>query len=133
MISVECLEGNVPAAKVELSGKHFLSSDDIMHLFNWTLDDVIADKVSLTKTVFWSWLEAGVIYQRNALNPLVFWNRKSSLILTPLEAFVPVETWLVELTEYISSKHPKARINILEIQGVDSLRARARELYPNRV
>jgi hypothetical protein len=127
MISVEIIEigpwgnGNLPAAKITFQGEHFLAAEDVMPLFHWTRDDILVEKTSRTEVVFAHWLDAGAIHRYDPLSRLVSGKKTASLVLAPLEAWVPVESWLVELTDYISAKNPEARINFIEIQGVDSL------------
>lgn len=138
MISVEFLERQAwcerraPAAKIIFHGKHFLRANDVMHLFNWTLDDVIPERINRTEVYFVHWLGAGAIYQYDPLAHLLPRKKTASLVLVPLGAWVPVESWLMEVADYVSAKHPDAKIYLLDIQGQELLRSRAHQLYPNR-
>lgn len=138
MISVEYLErrtwgkGSPPAAKVIFQGDHFITVNDVMPLFHWTRDDICPERTSRTQVVFAHWLDAGAIYRYDPLSQLVSWKKTASLILFPFEAFVPVESWLMKVANYVSAKNPDAKIDWLEIKGVDLLRNRAVQLDFNR-
>jgi hypothetical protein len=137
MISVEVIErgpwgkGHLPAAKITFQGKHFLAAKDVMPLFHWTRDDIWPARTSRTEVVFTHWLDAGAVYHHDPLAQLVSWKKTALLILVPLLAWVPVESWLMEVANYVSAKNPNAKIDWLEIQGEELLRSRARQLYPH--
>jgi hypothetical protein len=128
MISAELvrLNGRVQAVKVVAEKEHFLKKEDIMPMFNWTRDDVLENSRDNGQTIYES-LALGMmlIYQHR-------WLSRKATLITPLEVLESVESLLVHIANYISQKHPEARINIMEIEGVEKLRAKAHQLYPDQ-
>lgn len=128
----EFIESGRHSAALTLTGNNILEIEDIIQIFNWTEDEVDLQVMDRTKILFLHILNAGIIYERDLFKEFLTRNKSVTLTFWPLEAWVPVESWLEKLTKYISNKNTKASIKIIDIQGVDEFRAKAHELFPNR-
>lgn len=123
------------AIKIIFTGEHYLRRDEVRDLFGWSEDEIaeIAHRTDSKKTLFRHWAPDGAGTEYGDCDFSGIRNKvakaESSLTLFPVEAFIPTDSWIQKVIDYMAERGTRSTLTREEIVGLNELETFTREQY----